>query len=268
MVAEYQPVAVITGGAGGIGRAIATRYRREGYRIALLDRDANALANAAAEVGEGTTTHTCDITQTDRAHEVVSEIANAHGRIDLLVHCAGLTQVSLCRDTTLDVYRRVMDVNFFGAVALTQAALPALLEARGHIVVLSSVAGFAPLIGRTGYCAAKHALHGFFDTLRAELAPDGVGVTICCPTFTATNFANSGLTGDGSTIAFDRSTTGEIIQPQTVADEIHRAVAANQPITLPGRTAKIAWWFQRLSPRMYARGMARRFADELSRGKQ
>jgi short-subunit dehydrogenase len=265
MNAPAKRVVVITGGAGGIGRAIAARYHRDGYRIALLDRDPDALANAAEEVGEGTTTHNCDITQTDCAPEIVNEIASAHGRIDLLVHCAGLTQVSLCRDTTLDVYRRVMDVNFFGAVALTQAVLPALIDAKGHIVVLSSVAGFAPLIGRTGYCAAKHALHGFFDTLRAELAPDGVGVTICCPTFTATNFANSGLTGDGSTIAFDRSTTGEIIHPQTVAEEIHRAVTANKPITLPGRTAKIAWWFQRLAPQTYARAMAKRFAEELTR---
>lgn len=258
-------VALITGGAGGIGRAIAERYRRDGYRIALVDLNPDALVAARESMGERVTTHAWDVTNTEDAPVLIADILQTHRRLDLLVHCAGLTQVSPCKETTLHVYRRVMDVNFFGTIALTQAALPALLDAKGHIVVLSSVAGFAPLIGRTGYCAAKHALHGFFNTLRAELAPDHVGVTICCPTFTATNFANSGLTGDGNRLPFDRSTTGEIIQPETVAEAIHRAVTANKPITLPGRTAKIAWWFQRLLPQTYARAMAKRFQVELTR---
>lgn len=258
-------VVVITGGAGGIGQAIARRYLKAGCRIALVDRDLDALEIARATLDDYVTTHQHDVTQTGRAGELIDTVLAAHGQIDILVHCAGLTQVSPCCDTTLEVYRRVMEVNFFGAVALTQAALLALVASRGHIVVLSSVAGFAPLIGRTGYCAAKHALHGFFETLRAELTPDGVGVTIVCPTFTATNFARAGLTGDGSQLSFDRSTSGEIITPETVAEDIFRAVAGNKPFTFPGRTAKLAWWFRRVAPHTYVRIMIRRFAVELKR---
>ena len=115
------------------------------------------------------------------------------GRLDVLVNNAGITHRSPFQATQTEVLRRVMDVNLFGAIHLTRAALPHLKRTRGLIVALSSVAGFTPLIARTGYSASKHALHGFFESLRTELAPDGVGVMMVCPSFIATGIDRHAL---------------------------------------------------------------------------
>ena len=258
--------AVITGGAGAIAGAMARRLARDGTRIALLDHDPARLAEAGAalrETGCAVSTHVCDVTDSGACQVAVDAAAREHGGVDLLVLCAGLTQVSLFQETDVAVYRRTMDVNFFGAVHCVKAALPHLLARRGHIVVLSSIAGFAPLVARTGYCAGKHALHGFFDTLRAELAGTGVRVMLVCPSFTQTDFASRGLAGDGSTLRMERSVTGRVLTPDQVADAIHRGIRRNRRLVVIGTTGKIAWWVSRLFPRFYERGMRRRFTGKL-----
>lgn len=259
-------VAAITGGAGGIGLAIARRFARDGVRIALLDREPARLEAAEAalrEAGCAVSTHVCDVTDSSACQEAVDAVAREHGGVDVLVLCAGLTQVSLFQETDMAVYRRVMDVNFFGAVHCVKAALPHLLARRGRIVVLSSIAGFAPLVARTGYCAGKHALHGFFDTLRAELAGTGVRVMLVCPSFTQTDFATRGLAGDGSTLRMERSMTGRVLTPEQVAEAIHRGIRRNRRLLVLGTTGRIAWWVSRLFPRFYERGMRKRFAGKI-----
>ena len=263
-----ESVVAITGGAGGIGSALARRFGEAGARIALLDRDREALDSAAnALTGEGLTVLpiVCDVTAVEDVSRAVAAVREGFGRLDVLVHGAGLTHVSPFVDTDLGVYRRVMEVNFFGAVACTQAALPLLLESRGQIIVLSSVAGFAPLLGRTGYCAAKHALHGFFETLRAELRPRGVHVMIVCPSFVETDFARAGLAGDGSRLAFDRSTTGSSLTPETVAQAVFRAAGKRRRLVVLSPTGKLAYWVSRLLPAFYERSMSRRFRVEIER---
>ena len=262
---EPRPV-VITGGAGGIALALARRYAREGCPIALLDRDAARLDAARGQLaGEGITVsaHVCDVTDETACRSAVEAAAAAFGGIGTLIYCAGLTQVSLCTETTAEVYRRVMDVNFFGAVYCTQAALPHLIAARGQIIVLSSIAGFAPLVGRTGYCASKHALHGFFDTLRSELADAGVGVLLACPSFTQTDFATRGLDGAGDTLQLERTTTRNVLTPEQVAEGIYRAVRKGRRVTTISTTGALAWWTSRLWPAFYDRGMRKRFAGKL-----
>src|SRR5690606_1736095 len=113
----------------------------------------------------------------------VERVVTEHGRIDVLIHCAGLSAVGAFEGHDLEVHRRVMDVTHFGAVSVTLAALPALRAASGRVVVVGSVAGFAPVLGRPPYVAAKHAVTGLFTALRPELEPDGVGVTLVHPTF-------------------------------------------------------------------------------------
>jgi short-subunit dehydrogenase len=201
----------------------------------------------------------CDVTDEAQCQQAIANTLAAHGRIDILVYAAGLTQVSLFRETELSVYRQVMEVNFFGAVAITQAALPSLCERRGRLVVLSSIAGFAPLLGRTGYCASKHALQGFFDTLRCELIDQGVSVTMVCPSFVDTDFARRGLAGDGSVLKVDRGTTGAIVSPETVAEAVYRGALARKRQIVISPTGKLAYWLSRLVPGYYQRGMTRRF---------
>jgi short-subunit dehydrogenase len=259
-------VIAITGGAGGIGTALARRFAQDGARIALLDRDKERLAEVGAKLraaGHTVTTHACDVTDFASSQEAMGEVVAEHGRLDVLVNNAGLTQVSNFVDTEIDVYRRVMDVNFFGALHCTKAALDHLIAARGAIVVLSSIAGFAPLLARTGYCASKHALHGFFDTLRAELAGDGVHVMIVCPSFTLTGFARRGLDGKGDTLQLDRSMTGRVLTPEQVAEAIHAGLRRRRRLLVISRTGKAAWWVSRLLPARYDRIMRRRFRGKL-----
>ncbi len=261
-------VVLVTGGAGGIGMAVARHFGQAGARVALVDLQDDAVNARAAELaddGIDALGIACDITDPDACGRAVASAVERCGGIDVLVNCAGLTQVGPFVDNDLSVYRRVMDVNFFGSVYCTKAALPSLIERKGQIVVMSSIAGFAPLLGRTGYCASKHALHGFFDTLRAELRDTGVGVTIVCPSFVETDFAKSGLATDGQPLAFDRSTTGAPVSPEYVAAEIYNAVAKRKRLLVLPTSGRFAYWVSRLAPRLYERSMIKRFGIELGR---
>jgi short-subunit dehydrogenase len=156
-----------------------------------------------------------------------------------------------------------MAVNFFGALHCTHAVLPALVARRGMIIVISSVAGFAPLIARTGYAAAKHALHGFFDSLRTELADEGIGVLIVCPSFIDTGIDKNALGGDGRPARHGQQIIGVRARPEDIAAEILHAARTDKHLLLPGRMAKLSWWVSRLAPGYYARVMARRLHAEM-----
>lgn len=254
-------VAVIVGGAGGIGRAVALRLGQTGIVIALLDRD-EKLAQMAAESlqsqGIEATAIVCDITDESQCRSAIDRVITLCGRLDILIHSAGLTQISPAQETDLAVYRRVMEVNFFGVISLTQAALPHLKQTRGHVLALSSIAGFAPLYGRTGYCASKYALHGFLETLRAELRDDGVGVTLVCPSFVSTGFAERGLGGDGNELGTERSTTGKLLEPSDVAEAIYRATLRRPRLVVLSTTGKLSYLVSRFAPGLYERMMLRR----------
>lgn len=259
-------VVAVVGGGGAIGRAIAACFGRGGIRIALVDRDARRLREAADDLaarGIAVQAYTCDITDQEQAAGVIEKIVNDLGRLDILAHSAGLTHVSMARDTDMTVYRRVMDVNFFGVVAITLAALPYLTATQGQIIVLSSVAGFAPLVGRTGYCASKYALHGFFETLRCELAGDGVSILLVCPSFVDSAFARHGLAGDGTQLHEDRTISGKPASPEHVARAIVRAARRRRKLLVLSWRGKLAYWLARLAPGWYARAMTRRFATVL-----
>jgi len=263
-------VVAITGGAGGIGAAIARAFAEVGAKIALLDLDAEALervAHSLADTASEVHPLVCDITNTESVDNAIVRSQERFGRLDILVHCAGLTHVSPFIETELDVYRRVMEVNFFGTIGFTKAALPMLIASRGQIIVLSSIAGVAPVIGRTGYCASKYSLHGFFEVLRAELQDQGVHVMLVCPSFVDTDFARSGLAGDGSTLTFERSTTGSLLTPETVARSILAAARKRKPLVVLSFNGKLVYWVARLFPNIYQRAMSRRFHIELERNK-
>ncbi len=261
-------VILITGGGGGIGSAVARRFGRAGAKIALVDLHDDAVQARLAELeGDGIEAMglACDITDPEACARAASDVVARFGGIDVLVNCAGLTQVGPFADNDLSVYRRVMDVNFFGSVYCTKAALPALRERKGIVITLSSIAGFAPLLGRTGYCASKHAVHGFFNTLRCELSDDGVGVMIVCPSFVQTAFADSGLGSDGKPLSFNRSTTGKMMTPDDVADRIYEGACRRTPLLVLSSTGKLAYWVSRLFPNYYERNMTRRFKIEMDR---
>jgi NAD(P)-dependent dehydrogenase (short-subunit alcohol dehydrogenase family) len=259
-------VVLITGAAGGLGRALAQAFAAAGARIAALDRDAagvDALARELRSQGRQALALECDVTDAAACERAMAAVTESWGRIDVLVNNAGISHRSAYRRTAPAVIRRVMEVNFFGSVQCTGAALAALCESRGLIIVVSSVAGFAPLIARTGYAASKHALHGFFESLRAELVDAGVGVLMVCPSFVATGIDRNALGGDGTPVRHAQQIVGARARPEAVAAEILRAAERGRQLLLPGRTAKLAWWVSRLAPDYYARAMARRLRAEM-----
>ncbi len=195
-------VVLVSGGCSGIGRALALRFARAGARLAILDLDQAALDSLVQHLrdhlgGEALGLR-CDVADADAVERAVALAVERFGGIDVLVNNAGITHRGTFAETGLGVFRKVMAVNFFGAVHCTRAALPSLLERRGQIVVLGSLTGFAPLLYRSAYNASKHALHGLFDTLRMELEGTGVSVTLACPGFTAADLRKNALVGDGS----------------------------------------------------------------------
>ncbi len=261
---------VITGAAGGLGQAMVGVFLQAGANVVALDRDApslDALQRATNARGphqmSSLLTAVCDVTQLPACEAAMAQATKRFGGIDVLINNAGIAHRSAFAETQVDVLRRVMDVNFFGAMHCTHAAIASLQQRKGMVITISSVAGFAPLIGRTGYAASKHALHGFFDSLRTEVEDDGVDVLIVCPSFIDTGIDRVALGADGRAAAHARKTTGQATQPAEVASAILQAAQQRHQLLLFGLTAKAAWWLSRLWPTRYAATMKRRLRAEI-----
>lgn len=260
-------VVLISGAAGGLGAALCQRWTAAGAHIAAMDIDAvrlDALVESLHARGSQALALPLDITDPAACRAAVATTVAQFGALDGLINNAGISHRSLLQGTDPAVIRRVMDVNFFGTLYLTHAALPHIVARRGFIAAVSSVAGFAPLIGRTGYAASKHALHGFFDSLRSELEDAGVDVTLVCPSFIRTGIAAAALGGSGDAATSPRLTSGGESTAQDIAERIFAAVRNRHRLLLPDRTSRLAWWLSRLAPGFYAGTMKRRLGDEFS----
>lgn len=261
----HSRVVLVSGAAGGLGAALCARFAAAGASIAALDNSAerlDALVHTLRATGTRALAVPTDVTDAPACQRAVEAALVQWGAIDLLINNAGISHRSLLAQTDAAVIRRVMEVNFFGAVNLTLAALPHLLARRGAIVAVSSVAGFAPLIGRTGYSASKHALHGFFDSLRTEVSGAGVDVSLVCPSFIRTGIAQAASDGAGAAVSTPRVMTGGESLPDAVAQRVFDAACTGQALVLPDATARRAWWLSRLAPGLYARLMRQRVGSE------
>ncbi|HSR10059.1 MAG TPA: SDR family oxidoreductase, partial [Thermodesulfobacteriota bacterium] len=216
-------VAVITGGAGGIGAALAVKFGRQGARVALVDVDSEGLKRKEGELrrsGVDTFSRKADISDESECVMATRDIVGHFGGIDILINNAGISHRGPFCEAEISTIRRIMEVNFFGSLICTKAALDSIVARKGMIIVVSSIAGLTPLLGRTAYCASKHALHGMFSTLRGELRGKGVHVMIACPWFTRTNLALRALDGRGETTPHPRTTAGREASPEEVAEAI------------------------------------------------
>jgi NAD(P)-dependent dehydrogenase (short-subunit alcohol dehydrogenase family) len=261
-------VIVVTGAASGIGAAICDRFAREGASLMLLDTDAAGINTAVDQLrarGFDARGFRCDVAREDECRAVMGQIIEHRGGIDVLVNNAGITQRSAFVDTEISVYRKVMDVNFFGSLYCTKAAVGSLIERRGMIIVIESLAGVAPLLGRTGYCASKHALHGLFTTLRSEISATGVHIMLVCPGFVETNLQTRALGGDGQVTTHPQSVVGKPMSAARVAADIYAGALARKPMLVLTPIGKLSYWINKLVPRLYERLMARQVREELIR---
>ena len=257
---------VVTGGAGGIGRALARSFGGAGAKLALLDLPSSPLSAAREELesaGVEALALSCDITDRAQVHASMELIRRAFGSVGVLINNAGIVHRSAFIDTRPEVFRRVMEVNLFGALHCTQACMADLIVNRGLVIAVSSIAGLAPLYGRSGYAASKHAMHGLFESLGAEVADKGVDVLMVCPSFVESGLEASTLGGDGDPVSRPRSKIGRLRDPDEVAAEVLKAARAGRRRLVLTPVGKTSALLSRVAPQLYERLMIRSLRSEL-----
>jgi NADP-dependent 3-hydroxy acid dehydrogenase YdfG len=255
----------ITGASSGIGEALALQFATEGARIVLSARRESELERVReACTGRGLPADNIlvlplDVTDYDAMPAAVGRVCEKFGRIDMLINNAGISQRSLCVDTDMSVYRKIFEVDVLGQIALTKAVLPGMLEqGSGHIAITSSVAGKIGVPLRTGYCAAKHAVMGFYDALRAETARHGVRVTTITPGYINTNVAINALNGDGSTFGRTDKNIANGMDVNRCAQVIIEGFRKGTPEIAVGEGMEMkALWLKRFFPGTVFKKVAR-----------
>src|SRR6478672_9667430 len=191
-------VVVVTGGTDGIGKALVDLLLSQGAKVATCGRNHDKLYSLQSEY-PSYPLHTvvADVSNENDCRHFIESSIKVFGCIDILINNAGISMRALLKETSVDVIRRVMEVNFFGAVYCTKYALNAIIERKGTIVGVSSIAGYRGLPGRSGYSASKFALQGWLEAIRTELLYDGVHVMWVCPGYTTSNIRQAALNGAG-----------------------------------------------------------------------
>lgn len=247
--------AVITGGAGGLGQALARHLQADGWHCALLDLPG---ALEGLQETESQSLHACDVTDLPQVSATVERLRSLRPSIDLAIYNAGVTLIAPFEAMIPAAHRRLFEVNYWGAVYLAGALLPDIRAAKGAHLAISSVAGFAPLRHRTGYAASKHALEGFFHSLRGEEASHGVQVSVAAPSFVATNLQRPGVDALGLGRPGAATDGIDYMPPEAAATEILRGLDRGRAMIPVGRVARRVWWLRRLAPGLYERLMIAR----------
>lgn len=243
----------ITGASSGIGAELAKIYSHRGIKLILSSRNVRALERVKSECyyPENIKILPIDLNDFYAAPDLVKKAYNIYGRIDILINNAGVSQRSLIVDTQFDVLKKLIEINYLGTVALSSALLPFFLkQGFGHYVVVSSVMGKYGSPFRSGYSAAKHALHGFFDVMRMEHQKDNINVTIICPGFVRTPIAMNSLIGDGSVLGVDDLATRKGLKVEDFARKMVRSVDQKKWEVQFGKKELLGVYLKRLSNKL------------------
>jgi dehydrogenase/reductase SDR family protein 7B len=247
-------VAWITGASGGIGEALARTASQRGAKLVLTARRTAELERVRAACADPAQVAVLplDLLQLGDPAAALRQAEAHFGPVDVLVNNAGISQRSLVLDTSLEVYRRIFELDFFATVALTKAVLPGMVRRQsGHVVVVSSVVGYISSPLRSGYAAAKHALHGFYDAARAEHWRDGVKFTLACPGYVKTDVSVNAVTGDGGKYDKRDPSIARGVDPAVCAEKIWRAVGKDREEVLVGREALVVY-LKRFFPALFS----------------
>ncbi|MDI3526918.1 MAG: hypothetical protein PWR03_1101 [Tenuifilum sp.] len=258
-------VVVITGASSGIGEALTYEFAKYKCNIVIGARDFKKLSEISENLnnnGVKVIPVKTDVTQEHDCKNLIDETVKAFGRIDILINNAGVSMRALFKDVDLSVIHRLMDVNFWGTVYCTKYALPYLIDAKGSVVGVSSIAGFHGLPGRCGYSASKFAMHGFLETLRIENLKNGLHVMIAAPSFTATNVRYSALTADGTPQGKSPRDEKKMLTPEEVAQKIVKGIVNKRRNLIMGIDGKISVLAQRILPKVIDHLLYRYMAKE------
>lgn len=250
-------VVIITGGTSGIGKALAFSFGEKGSNVVITGRNQEALDETIRQLkqkGVNALGIRADVTLPEDNRLMAEEAIKTFGRIDVLINNAGISMRALFEEVDPEVIKKVMDINFYGAVYATRYCLPEIIRNKGSIIGISSIAGFRGLPARTGYSASKFALNGFLESLRTELLNSGVHVLTACPGFTASNIRKRSLTVDGSAQGESPREEEKMMTAEECAEHIYRATVRRKRtlvLTLQGKLAVfLNKWLPALADRL------------------
>lgn len=246
---KVNKVVVITGASSGIGKALALEFARNGYHLSICARNKTALEEVqklCIELGVQCEIFQADIAQKEDCKKFIEFTLQKFQRIDVLINNAGISMRALFKDCDLEDFEKVMNVNFWGTVYCTKFALPSLLNSKGHIIGISSIAGYRGLPARSGYSASKFAMNGFLESLRTELLYTGVNVLTVAPGFTASNIRNTALDGKGNTQKESPLDESQIMPAEECAKHIYKAYKNKKRTLILTTQGKLTVFFNRL----------------------
>ena len=218
-------VVVITGGSDGIGKALVDKFIKLGAKVATCGRNQDKLYDLQL-VHSGQHLHTvvADVSNYNGCQNFIESTIEHYGGIDILINNAGISMRALLKDLDVEVIEKVMNINFNGTLYCTKLALNSIIERKGTIVGISSMAGYRGLPGRSGYSASKFAVHGFLEALRTEMIDSGVNVMWVCPGFTSSNIRNAALNKAGESHGETPMDEGKMMTSEQCAEHILKAI--------------------------------------------
>ena len=218
-------IVVITGGSDGIGKALVAQFLALGAKVATCGRNENKLSLLAAEFPScNLFTAQVDVSKQDESEAFIKQVVDKWGRIDILINNAGISMRALVSEVSVQTLQNVMDINFWGTVYCTKAALPSIQQNKGVIVGVSSIAGYRGLPGRSGYSASKFALNGWLEALKTELYASGTHVMWVCPGFTTSNIRNAALDKNAKAQGESPMDEGAMMSSEQCATHIIHAI--------------------------------------------
>ncbi|MGP8216123.1 MAG: SDR family oxidoreductase [Bacteroidia bacterium] len=246
----------ITGASSGIGRALVLAFAKEGAKVVLTARRENEMQEVKKEAGlndQNSLVLPLDLYRIEDIDAAVAKVKGKFSTVDILVCNAGIAQRSAVIDSQLQVDRQIMELNFFSVIALTKKVLPLMLANKsGNIVVISSIMGKIGIPTRSMYCASKHALQGFFDSLRLEVYKDNVKVNIICPGYVKTNVSINAVTSDGKPHGKMDKGQEKGIAPEVCAAKILKAIKNNKEEVYIGGTETMGPRIKGLFPGLFS----------------
>lgn len=259
-------VVVITGASSGIGKACAVRFAQLGAKLVLAARNETSLKEVVEELktayGIQALAVPCDVSKEEDCARLIKEAISGFSRIDILVNNAGISMRALFKDLDLSVLKTLMDVNFWGMVYCCKYALPHLLDSRGSVVGVSSIAGYRGLPGRTGYSSSKFAMNGFLESLRIENLKTGLHVLLACPGFTSSNIRNTALDNAGNQQGETSMQEEKMMSAEEVAFRIVEGVQKKKRTLIMTRQGKLAVFLNKFFPSWVDKQVYKLFTKE------